>query len=83
MGKKEKLISRLKEKPKDFTYDEMKTLLGYFGFSERQSKTGSGVKFINKELNIIINFHKPHPNSQLKSYILSQVIEKLMEEGLI
>ena len=34
MSKKEKLIARLLSLPKDFTYDEMKTLLGYLGFEE-------------------------------------------------
>lgn len=80
-GKKEKLIKRLKEKPKDFTYEEMRTLLGYFGFSEKQSGSGSGVKFINQELNMVINFHKPNPNSQLKTYVLSQVIKNLRRRG--
>ena len=32
MGKKEKLIKRLKEQPKDFTFDEAETLLKYLGY---------------------------------------------------
>ena len=32
MGKKEKLIAKLKSNPKDFTFDEMKTLLEALGF---------------------------------------------------
>ena len=30
MGKKDKLIKRLLKKPKDFTFDEMESLLSYF-----------------------------------------------------
>ena len=30
MGKKDKLIKRLKSRPKDFTFDEAEVLLGYF-----------------------------------------------------
>ena len=33
MGKKEKLIERLKSKPKDFTFEELETLLGYLYYS--------------------------------------------------
>lgn len=47
MSKKDKLIQRLKSKPKDFTYDEVRTLLNYLGFGEsNKGKTsGSAVKF--------------------------------------
>ena len=32
MGQKEKLIERLKTRPKDFTFDELERLLGYLFF---------------------------------------------------
>ena len=32
MGQKEKLIKRLKSKPKDFTFEEAETLLGYLSY---------------------------------------------------
>ena len=32
MGQKEKLIRRLKERPRDFTFEEAETLLGYLEF---------------------------------------------------
>lgn len=83
MSKKDKLIDRLLKKPKDFTFDEMKSLLSYFGYELKQGGTGSGIKFINKESNEMINFHKPHPNGTLKRYILIQVIEKLRKDGLL
>ncbi len=31
MSKKDKLVEKLLKKPKDFTFDEMKSLLSYFG----------------------------------------------------
>lgn len=83
MSKKDKLINKLLKKPKDFTFDEMETLLSYFGYDLKQSKTGSGVKFIKDGSNEIINFHKPHPNGILKRYVLEQVIEKLRKDGLL
>ena len=69
--------------PKDFTFDEMTSLLGFFGYRLKQGGTGSGVKFIKENTNEVINFHKPHPNDILKKYILQQVIEKLKKDGMI
>lgn len=83
MSKKDKLLERLLSKPKDFTFDEMVTLLSKFGYHLKQSKTGSGVKFIKDDSNEVINFHKPHPNGILKRYVLEQVIEKLRKDGLL
>lgn len=83
MSKKDKIIARLLSKPKDFTFDEMVTLLSKLGYELKQGGTGSGVKFIKQSSNEVINFHKPHPNGILKRYILEQVIEKLRKDGLI
>lgn len=83
MSKKDKLIDRLLKKPKDFTFDEMETLLSYFGFKLKQGRTGSGVKFTKEASNEVINFHKPHPNGVLKRYVLDQVIEKLRKDDLL
>lgn len=83
MSKKDKLIEKLLKKPKDFTFDEMETLLLYFGYKLKQGGTGSGVKFVRDESNEVINFHKPHPNGVLKRYVLDQVIEKLRKDDLL
>ena len=83
MSKKEKLIKRLLSMPKDFTFDEMTSLLVFFGYRLKQGGTGSRVKFIKENTNEVINFHKPHPNDILKKYILQQVIEKLKKDGMI
>ena len=83
MSKKDKLIDRLLKKPKDFTFDEMESLLSYFGYELKQGGAGSGVKFIKDGTNEVINFHKPHPDGILKRYVLDQVIEKLRKDGLL
>lgn len=36
MSKKDKLISRLLQRPKDFTFNEMVSLLGYLGYELNQ-----------------------------------------------
>ena len=52
MGKKEKLIAKLKSNPKDFTFDEMKTLLEALGFvmSNKGKTSGSRVKFMKGDI---------------------------------
>lgn len=81
MSKKDKLIDRLLKKPKDFTFDEMESLLSYLGYELKQGGTGSEVKFIKDGSNEVINFHKSHPSGILKRYVLDQVIEKLRKDG--
>ena len=83
MSKKDKLINRLLMKPKDFTFDEMVSLLSYFGYELKQGGTGSGIKFIRTGSNEVINFHKPHPNGILKRDVLDQLIEKMRKDGLL
>ena len=85
MSKKDKLIARLKRIPKDFTFDEADTLLGYFGFSlDNKGKTsGSRVMYLNEDLNLSISLHKPHPQKELKEYQVRQLIAFLESEGLI
>ena len=83
MGKLEKLIERLKSNPKDFTFEEMQTLLLALGFelSNKGKTSGSRVKFFTDGVFIIL--HKPHPRKELLTYQIKQVVETLSEEGLI
>ena len=53
MGQKEKLIKRLKSKPKDFTFAELETLLRYLSYElDNKGRTsGSRVMFVrNKQI---------------------------------
>ncbi len=83
MSKKEKLIARLLSLPKDFTYDEMRTLLTFLGFEERsKGKTsGSRVEYAKESYTILL--HKPHPNNQLKMYQIRQIVNELKTLKLI
>lgn len=79
MSKIEKLIDKLKSKPKDLTWEELLKLLNHFGFVEIKTKGktgGSRVKFVDKEKRII-NLHKPHPSNIVKQYVIKQILEKL------
>lgn len=83
MGRKEKLIERLKSNPRDFTFDEMRTLLELLGFdmSNKGRTSGSRVKFMKGDVPIIL--HKPHPRKELLEYQIKQIRVILESEGLI
>lgn len=79
MSKLEKLLRRLYSKPKDFTYQEVKTLLEQLGFMEdNKGKTsGSRVIFISEKSGNI-ELHKPHNSEKtLKPYQIKDIIEKI------
>lgn len=84
MGQKEKLIQRLKSKPKDFTFDDAETLLKYLDFirSNKGKTSGSRVMFSNENHGNIL-LHKPHPQKELKAYQIEQLLEFLEQEDLI
>lgn len=84
MGQKEKLIQRLKSKPKDFTFDEAETLLKYLSYvrSDKGKTGGSRVMFISEGHETVL-LHKPHPQKELKVYQVKQLLEILEQEGLI
>jgi predicted RNA binding protein YcfA (HicA-like mRNA interferase family) len=80
MGKKEKLLQRLFSRPRNFTWDELVSLLKALGFEALQG-SGSRCKFVHKETQTIISLHRPHPGNELKMYAIDQVIEKLSDMG--
>jgi len=80
MSKKEKLLRKFLGIPprKDLTFNELDTLLVSCGFIKIDG-VGSSVKFYNKEKNVLINLHKPHPSNILKVYLVKQIQLKLSE----
>ena len=82
MAKATKLITRFKEKPTDFTWQELVSLLLRLGFVEEQG-SGSRVKFYNRQRDCLIQLHKPHPAKILKQYVIKEVLLTLEQEKLI
>ena len=77
MSKKEKLVARLLSQPRNFTYNEAKTLMGLLGFEESNKgrTSGSRDEFYYEDYSVIL--HKPHPGNELKPYQIRQLIEYL------
>lgn len=78
MSKKEKLEARLKTLPKDFTWDELKTLMKYRGFKLIKG-SGSRRKYFHETHKLMLIIHKPHPGNILKDYNLEDAVEILKE----
>ena len=76
MSQFEKLQQRLLSKPKDFSFAELRKLLGGFGYEESQG-AGSRVVFVNERLQHKIKLHQPHPGNILKGYQVDLVIKEL------
>ena len=85
MSRANKLINKIKQKPKDFTYEEAERLLKNLGFEKYNKGKTSGSRewFINKNINNKIELHKPHPNKVLKKYVIKNLLDKLNEIGAI
>ena len=82
MGTKQKLVERLKQLPKDFTFDEAERLLTMFGYekSNKGKTSGSRVLFF-KEGAIPLFLHRPHPSKVMKYYAVKQLLTELISNG--
>ena len=85
MSRKEKLIKRFLSKPKDFTFDELETMLGYLVYSQDSSgkTTGSSLKFVKPDSAKPIALHKPHPGNIIPEYQMKNLCIFLKGEGLL
>ena len=83
LSRKDKLIARLKSRPKDFTFIEAKTLLELCGYviSNSGKTSGSRVCFTRKQK--VFRMHKPHPRKELLHYQVRELIDELKGDNLI
>lgn len=84
MGKKEKLIQKLKLSQSNFSYEEAVTLLSFLGYEVSNKGKTSGSRVVFKcSGRASIYIHKPHPQKELKAYQIRQIRDVLEQEGLI
>ncbi len=85
MGQFQKAIERIKRMPKDYTYDEARSLLKKLGFEEsNKGKTsGSRVLFYRASDKKVIGLHKPHPSPDMDIASVKQLKEYLESIGEI
>ena len=84
MSRRDKLIARLKTRPRDFTWDELVRLLEGLGYAElKAGKTGgSRRRFVHPNAPAIA-LHMPHPGNIVRMYVVDELLRVLNEEGLI
>ncbi len=73
MSTKEKLIERFLALPSDFTFDELKTVMGYFGFEMITKGITSGSRIGFRKGTVLIKMHKPHPDRIVGRKTLKQI----------
>ncbi len=85
MGKKEKLVERLKRLSKDFTYNEAMALLLAIDFVEDNKGGTSGFRVLFRKDGIdqVLMFHKPHPQKELKPYVVKMILDYLIRHNQI
>ena len=83
MSIRDKLLDRLKFKPRDFTFDEAKSLLESFGYvmSSSGKTSGSSVCFVRNQK--VFRMHRPHPRKELLTYQIKELLDELKQEGLL
>ncbi|HYC05835.1 MAG TPA: type II toxin-antitoxin system HicA family toxin [Azospirillaceae bacterium] len=84
MGQLDKLVSRFKAKPADFTWDELVRLLESLGYREAGAgRTGGSRRRFVHPTAAAIALHRPHPGNIVKLYVIKDLLRVLTEEGLI
>ncbi len=80
MSRLEKALRRIAAEPKDFTWQELVSLMTSLGY-RLEAGAGSRRKFKRAELRPPFNIHEPHPNGILKMYAVRQTVKYLISEG--
>ena len=82
MSRRDKALDRLLQKPADFSWSELTTVMLSFGFELKKSG-GSARKFIHRETRATLMMHQPHPSNVLKQYQVKAAIDFLRQEKYI
>lgn len=84
MSKLDKLQKRLcaKPTPSDFKWDDLCKVLRVLGY-QLLKNSGSRRKFYNKDKDLLISCHEPHPSSEVDKGCVADVVEHLRSNGLI
>lgn len=83
MSNKKKLLDKLfsKKIPRDFTKQELVSLLNQCGCIQKTGGRGSGIRFFHEPSGRILAFDEPHPGKELYPYQIKMVRHFLEETG--
>ena len=83
MSSLEKAKSELLKCSKNYTYDEVRSLLKKLGYREgsKGKTSGSRVAFYRESDQRVIMLHKPHPENTMDTGAVKDLIKRLKEYG--
>lgn len=83
MVKKENLIKKINTKPypKNFTVNDLNSLMGKCNCTSFSGGRGSSVGFYHKSSGRILQFDKPHPGKELYKYQIVKTLDFLRDIG--
>jgi predicted RNA binding protein YcfA (HicA-like mRNA interferase family) len=80
MTRRDKLVTRLKSRPRDLAWDELVRLLEGLGYMEAKTgRTGGSRRRFVHPTAPVITLHKPHPVNIVKMYVIDEVLRTLSE----
>ena len=85
MPTKKALLDKLCRKPivRNFTKQELDSLMGKCGCEKRSGGRGSSIRYYHRGSERILTFDGPHPENELYTYQVKKVIQFLQEIGEI
>lgn len=85
MSQKDDLVARLKSCPADFTIRELDSLMNkcHCEKGNRGKSSGSAIEYVHLPTKRFFTCHSPHPQKELKRYVLKNAITFLQEIGEI
>lgn len=85
MPSKKTLLDKLCRKPivKNFTKQELDSLMGKCNCEKRPGGRGSSIRYYHGVSGRILTFDEPHPENELYAYQVKKVIQFLQEIGEI
>ena len=83
MALKDKLLRKLFQRklPRNFTKQELDTLMKQCGCIKGQGGRGSGIRYYHEATGRIVAFDEPHPENTLYPYQVKMVRQFLKEVG--
>jgi predicted RNA binding protein YcfA (HicA-like mRNA interferase family) len=81
MSRKDKLLGKLFQRPKNMTWLELCKVLQSLGFEKKQG-SGSRVKFFHPGTKQMIILHNPHPGNTVAHCYINYVVDLLKEMGI-
>lgn len=82
VARTDKLLAKLANPGASMTWAELATLMRHHGFELVASKRGSGRKFYQRDKDLLVCLHEPHPSPILKPYMKAEAIEALKQTGV-